>query len=114
MPTDSQNVRLSGFERTLSERIATSQFDPISELAPSYLMSVGTISSSMSGRNFAEFPHLLCLSIATSSSSSDRGEMALTTPSYNWECGIDLSGAARHFRARPNPPSRLISVTSAR
>jgi hypothetical protein len=33
---------------------------------------------------------------------------------YNWECGIDLSGAARHFRACPNPPSRLILVTSAR
>jgi hypothetical protein len=34
-----------------------------------------TISSSLSGRNFSEFPHLLCLSIASSSSSSDRGEM---------------------------------------
>ena len=27
---------------------------------------------------FAEFPHLLCLSIASSSSSSDRGEMPST------------------------------------
>jgi hypothetical protein len=48
---------------------------PNSDIAPSHLMSVGTISSSLSGRNFAEFPHLLCLSIASSSSSSDRGEM---------------------------------------
>jgi len=48
------------------------------DIAPSYLMSVGTISSSLSGRNFAEFPHLLCLSIASSSSSSDRGEMPST------------------------------------
>jgi hypothetical protein len=53
-------------------------FDLNSDIAPSYLMSVGTISSSLSGRNFAEFPHLLCLSIASSSSSSDRGEMPST------------------------------------
>jgi hypothetical protein len=48
---------------------------PQSDIAPSHLMSVGAVSSSLCGRNFAEFPHLLCLSIASSSSSSDRGEM---------------------------------------
>jgi hypothetical protein len=51
---------------------------------PSHLMSVGTISSSLSGRNFAEFPHLLCLSIASSSSSSDRGEMPSVRNPGKW------------------------------
>jgi hypothetical protein len=41
---------------------------------------------------FAEFPHLLCLSIASSSSSSDRGEMLSTRKPRQVVrgCGVDL------------------------
>jgi hypothetical protein len=79
--------RLSAAEiamRYICEIFAAPRFSSFStqstnaDIAASHLMSVGTISSLLSGRDFSECYHLRCLSIASSSSSSDRGEMPST------------------------------------
>jgi hypothetical protein len=75
--------------------------DPNSDIALSHPMSVGAISSSLSGRNFAEFPHLLRLSIASSCSSRDRGEMPSTrNPGKLPEAVVSICISSTRLRVR--------------